>query len=156
MKMLKEHYEEIWNRCSEYDTEDRRALYRASKLTAMRYRWDVAHIAFGDLPGGWSRWVCDNLYSYLNDTHIDTALRKVFGMDGGSTIPPLIPMLPAPPNVVVPEAVDDGPKFCPYCGGTDLDKAMVLWDAHSLEDPHNECAVYEHQCRTCHGRSFWG
>lgn len=93
MKMLKEHYDEIRNRCSEYDTEDRRALYRASNLTAKRYRWDVAQIAFGDLPGGFSRWVCDNLYSYLNDTHIDTALRKVFGMDGRSTIPLLIPTL---------------------------------------------------------------
>lgn len=156
MKMLKEHYEEIQKRCSEYDTEDRRALYRASGLTAGRYRWDVAYIGFGDLPGGFSRWICDNLYSYLNDTHIDTALRKVFGMDGRSTIPLLIPTLPAAPKVVVPEAVDDGPKFCPYCGGTELDKNMALWDAHSLQDPHNECAVYEHQCRTCHGRSFWG
>lgn len=156
MKMLKEHYEEIRKRCSEYDTEDRRALYRASNHTAMRYRWDVARIAFGDLPGGFDRWICDNLYSYLNDTHIDTALRKVFGMDGRSTIPLLIPTLPAAPKVVVPEAVDDGPKFCPYCGGTELDKDMVLWAAHSVEDPHNECAVYEHQCRTCHGRSFWG
>jgi len=34
MKMLKGHYEEIQKRCSEYDTEDRRALYRASGLTA--------------------------------------------------------------------------------------------------------------------------
>lgn len=161
MKMLKEHYEEIQKRCSEYDTEDRRALYRGSGLTAVRYRWDVVQIAFGDLPGGFSRWICDNLYSYLNDTHIDTALRKVFGMDGRSTIPLLIPTLPAAhkvvvPEVVVPEAVDDGPKFCPYCGGTELDTDLALWDAHSVRDPHNECAVYEHQCRTCHGRSFWG
>ena len=111
MKMLKEHYNEIRERCSEYDTEDRRALYRASNLTATRYRWDVARIAFGDLPGGFSRWICDNLYSYLSDAHIDTALRKVFGMDGRSTNPLLIPTLPAAPTVVVPEAVDGGPKF---------------------------------------------
>lgn len=91
MKMLKEHYDEIRKRCSAYDTEIRRSLYRVGNFTATRYRWDVAQIAFGDLPGGFSKWVCDNLYPYLNDDHIDTALRKVFGMDGRSTIPPLTP-----------------------------------------------------------------
>lgn len=93
MEMLKEHYEEIQKRCSEYDTKDRRALYRARHLTVGRYCWDVAYIGFGDYPGGFSRWICDNLYPYLNYTHIDTALRKVFGMDGRNTIPPLPPTL---------------------------------------------------------------
>jgi hypothetical protein len=156
MKMLPEHFAEIKRRCAEFDTEDRRALYRASGLTAMRYRWDVASIAFADLPGGWSKWVCDNPYSYLNDTHIDTALRKVFGMDGRSTIPLLIPTLPAAPKAVEPKKVYSGPKFCPYCGGSEIDTDLVLWKAVSLEDPHNECAVSEHQCRACEGRSFWG
>lgn len=52
--------------------------YKASGLSEKRYRWDVLHqtrIKFwgdgvgvkGDL----------NLYAYLNDDHIDSALRKI-------------------------------------------------------------------------------
>lgn len=37
----------------------------------MRQRWDALYAA------GLSRWICDNLYSYMNDTHIDTALRSL-------------------------------------------------------------------------------
>lgn len=38
-----------------------------------RYRWDLHYAA------GLTRFVCDNLYSYVNDTHIDTALRRIVG-----------------------------------------------------------------------------
>ncbi len=38
---------------------------------AKRLRWDLLYIAIG------SRWICDNLYSYMNDDHIDTALRAI-------------------------------------------------------------------------------
>jgi hypothetical protein len=36
-----------------------------------RVRWDLAYAA------GLSRWFCDNVYSYADDSHIDTALRSV-------------------------------------------------------------------------------
>jgi hypothetical protein len=36
-----------------------------------RIRWDYC---FG---AGLSPWICDNLYIYLNDTHIDTALKSI-------------------------------------------------------------------------------
>ena len=36
-----------------------------------RFRWDLMSSAVG------SRWICDNLYSYANDDHIDTALRRI-------------------------------------------------------------------------------
>lgn len=36
-----------------------------------RYRWDLMYAA------GLSRYVCDNVYPYANDDHIDTALRQI-------------------------------------------------------------------------------
>jgi hypothetical protein len=38
---------------------------------AMRFRWDLFYAA------GLSSWACNNLYSYLHDSHIDTALQKL-------------------------------------------------------------------------------
>ena len=37
----------------------------------MRFRWDMLHCAIG------SSWICSNLYSYLDDRHIDSALKKI-------------------------------------------------------------------------------
>ena len=36
-----------------------------------RVRWDMAYSAVG------SKWMCDNIYPYANDDHIDTALRSI-------------------------------------------------------------------------------
>ena len=36
-----------------------------------RLRWDMLYTVIG------SRWICDNVYSYLDDSHIDTALRAI-------------------------------------------------------------------------------
>jgi hypothetical protein len=36
-----------------------------------RLRWDL----FND--AGLTRWLCDNVYSYANDDHVDTALRAI-------------------------------------------------------------------------------
>ena len=36
-----------------------------------RLRWDLVYLS------GLSHWISDNLYSYLDDTHIDTALRYI-------------------------------------------------------------------------------
>ena len=52
---------------------DTAATYAAAGLSLMRYRWDVARAA-GLIP-----FFCDTLYAYANDSHIDTALRAVFG-----------------------------------------------------------------------------
>jgi hypothetical protein len=54
------------------------AAHRASlmpycgKDIEKRIRWDLMYVSVG------SRWVCDNIYPLgMNDTHIDTALRKI-------------------------------------------------------------------------------
>ena len=43
----------------------------AAKNPAMRTRWDALYAA------GLGKWICDTLYSYANDEHIDTALRSI-------------------------------------------------------------------------------
>jgi hypothetical protein len=46
------------------------------KDTAKRHRWDCLYASrIGDGPV--SRWICDNLYSYMDDSHLDTALRRI-------------------------------------------------------------------------------
>jgi hypothetical protein len=43
----------------------------AVKEPEKRFRWDLFHVA------GLNNYACDTLYTYLNDDHIDTALRKI-------------------------------------------------------------------------------
>ena len=50
---------------------------------------------------------------------------------------------------------DTPPKFCPFCGGSNLVVEIVAWEASSMEDEDNHACVYEHQCLACEGRSFW-
>jgi hypothetical protein len=42
-----------------------------AKDVEKRLRWDLLYLS------GLSKWICDNLYTYLNDEHIDTALRAI-------------------------------------------------------------------------------
>lgn len=49
--------------------------YRNGGMSHMRYRWDMLwHTKSTDF-------VCNTLYRYLNDDHIDTALRAILGSD---------------------------------------------------------------------------
>lgn len=41
------------------------------KSPPMRTRWDWLYAS------GLTPWICDNLYKYANDEHIDTALRAI-------------------------------------------------------------------------------
>lgn len=76
MKMKPEHYFHIRNcfeKSAHWIPEIRAsiAIENKAKDHAKRLRWDMLYIAIG------SRWICDNLYSYLDDDHIDTALRAI-------------------------------------------------------------------------------
>ena len=42
-----------------------------AKDVEKRLRWDLAYSA------NLSKWLCDNVYSYADDSHIDTALRSI-------------------------------------------------------------------------------
>jgi hypothetical protein len=56
------------------DMYERRDIPRAESVRDInkRFRWDMFRL------GGLTSWTCDTLYPYLNDDHIDTALRHVF------------------------------------------------------------------------------
>lgn len=71
MKMTPEHFSHLQHNLLKYDTEFHRSRYIAAGLSTTRYQWDMVRHA------GLMSWVCDTLYSYLNDTHIQTALNKI-------------------------------------------------------------------------------
>ena len=74
MKMQPEHVQVLRAAIQPLDTEERRELYRAHPLSNMRYRWDLLWAVSRSLPDDF---VCKTLYAYLDDTHIDTALRTI-------------------------------------------------------------------------------
>jgi hypothetical protein len=77
MKMSAAAFEELRTAVSVLDTEDRRATYRARDFPRadtvrnidQRYRWDLLHEA---LP----RFAIEQYAAGLDDSHIDTGLRK--------------------------------------------------------------------------------
>jgi len=73
MKIRPEHYEYMRAACATVIAEhpELKSMYTDSGLSDMRFRWDLARRA------GLMTWICDNLYSYANDDHIDTALRRI-------------------------------------------------------------------------------
>lgn len=71
MKMRPEHLAKLKAAITPLDTEERRADYVKQGFSSMRYRWDLLYAAQA------SNWICTMLYPYLNDTHIDTALRSI-------------------------------------------------------------------------------
>ena len=87
MKIKPEHYDELKQAIervqSEYPSHSLES-YISAGLTPMRFRWDLlwtaiklGYFQLGDgvgVPG------CP-LYAYLNDTHIDTALRRITGIN---------------------------------------------------------------------------
>ena len=75
MKITQEHYQyvkrAIQNVDAARDLADRAARYRHEGLSPKRFRWDCTYGA------GLSKWVCENVYPYADDAHIDTMLRAI-------------------------------------------------------------------------------
>lgn len=46
--------------------------YLDKGLSEKRWRWDWSY----STPG-LTKWICDNIYPYANDTHLDTALKHI-------------------------------------------------------------------------------
>lgn len=78
MKIQPEHYrtlqDAVWAVVKA--RPDAWAVYQERGWSAKRFRWDVLRAA-GLMP-----WVCDELYLYLNDEHIYTALRRALPLEG--------------------------------------------------------------------------
>lgn len=78
MKMKQEHFEYLRERIAPLDTPSNRQAYREGRFSKAdrtkdkdkRYRWDLLWAT------GQVGWMCGNL-DYLNDDHIDTALRRI-------------------------------------------------------------------------------
>lgn len=79
MKMRPEHYKALEDMLALFarieDTAALREKYRKEGLSSKRYRWDVLF----SVPHARRReWFDLGIYEYLNDDHIDTALRAIF------------------------------------------------------------------------------
>lgn len=81
MKIQPEHYKTLVNALKAVKAAHPKISpqsYAANKIgkdTAKRFRWDALHAAKFDVEKGRS-WVNDVLYKYMDDNHIDTALKK--------------------------------------------------------------------------------
>ena len=76
MKMTLAHYDYLKDRIaaqSKFIPQYREHIANNPRVknAEMRLRWDMLHNSVD------SGWICENLYPYLDDTHIDTALRAV-------------------------------------------------------------------------------
>ena len=79
MKMTQEHFQTLKALLEPVDTEERRTLYRESRYPRAeltkdvnkRYRWDCLYAT------GEANSIMSDLYAYLNDEHIDTAMRNL-------------------------------------------------------------------------------
>lgn len=77
MKIAPEHYNEMWNAIAFLApkiTEHKATLIRVCPSSVdipLRLRWDALNAAKGN------KWICDTLYPYADDSHIDTALRNI-------------------------------------------------------------------------------
>jgi hypothetical protein len=78
MKITVEHYAHIARALNEIKPLilQARAAYKNSGLSDKRFQWDMLRQA------NLIAWVCDNIYPYANDDHIDTALRQYFSKLG--------------------------------------------------------------------------
>jgi len=76
MKIKPEHFEMLRAAVGKHNTAFHRERYKAAELSDKRYRWDLLYHAqrIGALP---EHFICDTIYPYANDEHIDTALRRL-------------------------------------------------------------------------------
>lgn len=71
MKIKPEHFAHLRAELAKVDTDFHRGRYANAGLSTRRYQWDAVRYA-GLMP-----WLCDTLYTYLNDDHIQTALNRL-------------------------------------------------------------------------------
>jgi len=71
MKIKTAHYEYMKGKILPIMVEISLSEYQDAGLSEKRYRWDMSYKA------GLTTFICDEIYPYANDNHIDTALRKI-------------------------------------------------------------------------------
>ena len=73
MKIKQEHYVYLYNAINALDKEKVLA-HKALNLgndKVKRFVWDLLYASKQNI------WICDNLYTYLNDSHIEKALKSI-------------------------------------------------------------------------------
>lgn len=78
MKMRPEHFALLKSECEAVlrARPTMRSSYKDKGRSITRLRWDVVGAIRVDGKTG-IQWVCDELYHYLNDDHINTALKAI-------------------------------------------------------------------------------
>jgi uncharacterized membrane protein len=73
MKIKPEHIEHMQTIIHAHQAKypNTKEQYKTAGLSTARYRWDVLHAT------GLTPWICAVLYPYLNDAHIETALKHI-------------------------------------------------------------------------------
>ena len=78
MKITPTHYQHMKAAIAAIATPAKVAAHRQfilnegkSKDVEKRLRWDMSYYS------GLTPYICDNVYSYADDTHVDTALRQI-------------------------------------------------------------------------------
>lgn len=82
MKMTDADFQKLATRVVPLDTQERRQIYREGKYPRAeftkdvnkRYRWDLLFASGGRFHNGN---FLSQLYTYLNDSHIDSALKSL-------------------------------------------------------------------------------
>jgi hypothetical protein len=71
VKIKPDHFEHMRNALAAWNTDYYRSRYAAAGLSTKRFQWDAVSAA------GLTPFVCDTLYTYANDDHIQTALNRI-------------------------------------------------------------------------------
>lgn len=72
MKIKPEHLAHIRTEMLKSGATHTLKAYLDAGLTEKRWRWDWCY-----RTPGLSKWICDNIYPYANDEHLDTALKCI-------------------------------------------------------------------------------
>ena len=83
MKITKDHYLKLSSGCADVLAKypNMRERYQAAGLSDMRFNWDVLRLSQIEGKQGMA-WVCAELYPYLNDSNINTALARILCNSG--------------------------------------------------------------------------
>ena len=75
MKITQEHYDTMREAINQaiHEYPSIKQQFDTGQISAKRYRWDLSYAA------RLTPWICENVYPYANDDHIDTALRRITG-----------------------------------------------------------------------------
>lgn len=80
LKMRDEHYQALKDAIDRIpDLEVYRFSYWINNMSPERFWWDCWSYVTREGEGGLGYGFCKELYTYLDDSHIDSALRRIVG-----------------------------------------------------------------------------